>query len=120
MYSEVLIQHAKEPKNRETLPSCNASGSAYYEACSDKLQLSLHIQDSCVLKACFQAQACGPVIALASIVTEEIRGKHISEIRGMDAFYWDRLAGGLPPAKRHAILLILDCLAQATSTVDNT
>lgn len=116
MFSPVLVQHAKDPKNRSPLPTANATGSARYDACSDKLQLNLLIQDNHIVEACFEAQACGPVIALASLATEEIRGKSVQEVLSLDAFHWDRLAGGLPPAKRHAILLILDCIAQAISS----
>ena len=113
MYSPVLRAHASQPKNRGLLEDANAWGESRYPPCGDVFQLSLRVEDGHIAAAGFEAQACGPVIALASLATESIRGWRIDEALSRDSFYWDKAAGGLPPAKRHAILLFLEALHEA-------
>ena len=50
---------------------------------------------------------------MGSLGTELLVGKAVGEARKLSAFSLDEQLGGLPPAKRHAILLFLDALHQA-------
>lgn len=113
MYSPVLLAHASNPQNRGTLGNANAWGESYYPICGDVLKLSVRVEEGSIQDVAFEAQGCGPVIALASLATESIRGLSVEEALSRDSFYWDKAAGGLPPVKRHAILLFVDCLHQA-------
>lgn len=113
MYSSILRQHAGNLKNQGQLENANAFGEAHYAPCGDVFKLSLRVEGDRVVAASFEAQACGPVKAFGSLATEELHGLSIEEILKRDSFYWDKAAGGLPPAKRHAILLLLEALHQA-------
>ena len=106
-------QHAIHPRNRGELPTANGQGKSTYPPCGDAFQLYLRIEEERIEKACFQAQACGPVIAVGSFCTELIKGMTVEQARQISAFTLDEGLGGLPPAKRHAILLFLDSLNQA-------
>ena len=120
MYAPVLRAHASAPKNRGPLEDANAWGESRYPPCGDVFKLSLRLEDGHIAVAHFEAQACGPVIALGSLATETLRGLTTAEAIRHDSFYWDKAAGGLPPAKRHAILLLLDALHQALGVEPNT
>ena len=120
MYSPALFAHASNPQNRGLLADANAWGNSHYAECSDHFSLSLLIQDGVIVSAGYEAKACGPVIAFGSLATEAIVGLSVGEALKLDAFHWDKLAGGLPPAKRHAILLFLDSLHQALTQLLNS
>ena len=120
MYSTILREHASNPKNRGPLENANAYGEARYAPCGDLFQLSLRVEAGRVVAAGFEAQACGPVVAFGSLATEALRGLTVQEILSRDSFYWDQAAGGLPPAKRHAILLLLEALHQALGVAPKT
>ncbi|MBS1725064.1 MAG: iron-sulfur cluster assembly scaffold protein [Armatimonadetes bacterium] len=120
MYAPVLRAHASDPKNRGPLETANAWGEARYPPCGDLFKLSLRLEGNRLAEVRFEAQACGPVVALGSLATEKLRGMTIQEALGFDCFDWDRAAGGLPPAKRHAILLLLEALQEALGTKAST
>lgn len=120
MYAPILRAHAGDPKNRGALQDANAWGEARYPPCGDVFKLSLRLEEGRVVAAHFEAQACGPVVALGSLATEGLRGLTVEEILSRDSFYWDKAAGGLPPAKRHAILLLLEALHQALGVESKT
>jgi nitrogen fixation NifU-like protein len=77
------------------------------------MRLEVRLADGRVAEARFRATGCGVAIAAGSAGTEWITGRALDEARALSAFELDRLLGGVPPSKRHALLMFLDCLAQA-------
>jgi NifU-like protein involved in Fe-S cluster formation len=113
MYSTTIQQHATRPANRGELPNANAHGQSNYLKCGDHFQLHLRLEGDLITEAAFQAQACAPVIAMGSVGTQLLKGLTAEQALKLSAFQLDDVLGGLPPAKRHAILLFLDALHQA-------
>ena len=113
MYSVVLWKHIRDPQNRFHLDGVNAVGRSQYPKCGDDCILQLRIEGGGILDAAFLSRGCGPVIAIGSIGTELLKGMTTEEAAQLDAFRLDKLLGGLPGPKRHAILLFLDSLHQA-------
>lgn len=113
MYSTTVFQHATRPQNRGELSDANAHGQSSYPRCGDQFQLHLKLEDGLITEATFQAQACGPVVAMGSLGTELLKGLTPDQARQLNAFQLDDALGGLPPVKRHAILVFLDALHQA-------
>lgn len=116
MYSSTVRSHAIDPQNRGTNSTANAHGSSDYPPCGDRFTLHLTIENGTIQAATFEAQACGPVVAVGSYTTLFLRGKTLEEARLINCFQLDELLGGLPPSKRHAILLFLDALHQAVTS----
>lgn len=113
MYSNALREHAVNPRNRREMKFPSAVGQASYARCGDKLALYFRIQDDVVTEVTFKSCACGPVIAAASIATTLLEGRTVGEARQLSVFDLHRALGGLPLSKRHAILLVLQCLHEA-------
>ncbi len=109
----ITRHHAINPKNRGPLAEANAHGKSAYPICGDHFQLHLRLEGDLIQSAAFQAQACGPVVAMGSVGTELLKGLRVDQALKLNAFQLDEALGGLPPAKRHAILLFLDSLHQA-------
>lgn len=78
-----------------------------------RLTLYLNITDGRITEATFEARACAPVIAIASLVTERLAEMSLEQAREFPFIELDRELGNLPPAKRHAYLMPLECLSQA-------
>ena len=119
MYSELLWKHIRSPQNRGPLPEAQAEGTSRYAKCGDLFLLQLSFEDGRIHQARFQAQACGPVVAMGSVGTQMLIGLTPDEALKLSAFTLDREVGGLPGPKRHAILMFLDCLHQAVTTYMN-
>ena len=113
MYSPLFWEHVRHPNNRRALSDTPNVGEGRYPRCGDRLTLYLQIQDGRIAQATFEARACAPVIAVASLGTQKITGLTLDEARELSILDLDRELGGLPPSKRHAYLLFLEALQDA-------
>jgi nitrogen fixation NifU-like protein len=113
LYSEIVKDHAISPRNRREMEPFDRSGESRYSRCGDKLKLYFRLQDQTIVDVSFTGSACGPAVAAASLTTTLLLGRTVTEARQLSAFELHEALGGLPTSKRHAILLVLDCLTQA-------
>ena len=113
MYSPLLLDHAAHPRNTGPLPGATHVGEARFERCGDRMRLEFLVADGRVREVRGQAFGCGAAVAAASVATELLHGLTVTEARNIDAFQLDRALGGVPPAKRHALLMVLQSLAEA-------
>lgn len=77
------------------------------------MRLELKVTEGRVAEARFQARGCGAAVAAGSAGVDLVIGRQEVEARALTAFELDRSLGGLPPQKRHALLMFLECLAGA-------
>lgn len=113
MYSPRLMDHFLHPRHRRPLPRATATGSARYELCGDRLKLYVRVEEGRVVEASFEAAGCGAAVAAGSAAVEWLQGRPVEEARALTAFELDRALGGVPPVKRHALLMVLEALAEA-------
>ncbi len=113
MYSEIVTDHAINPRNRGVLEDADAQGSARYQRCGDKMTLYFKVEGGLVTDCRFVAFGCGPAVAAASLFTTLARGHPVDQVRCINAFDINQALGGLPASKRHAILMVLQCLGEA-------
>lgn len=66
-----------------------------------------------IVTARFLAKGCAPVIAVADAGCARLEGLTVEQARRLSTLELDREIGPLPPSKRHAYLLFLECLAGA-------
>ena len=118
MYSEILRDHAVKPRNRREMEKPDAVGSAYYRRCRDKVTMFFRIQENAIQEVTFTARGCGPAVAAASMASTMLQGRTVDEARQLTAFQLHEALGGLPPSKRHALLLVLECLTEALGSRD--
>src|SRR5262245_34709030 len=74
LYSEVLLDHFRNPRNYGSLPSPDIAYEAFNPLCGDRIRLELQISDSRIEAARFVGDGCAICIAAASILTESIIG----------------------------------------------
>lgn len=113
MYSPTVRDHAVNPRNRREMEQSTASGQASYARCGDRLTMYFLLEDNIVKDLSFMARGCGPVVAAASYVTTILAGRTVGEALQLNAFQLHDALGGMPVSKRHALLLVLQCLHEA-------
>lgn len=113
MYSATVKDHALHPRNRGEMENPDAVGEGKFPRCGDRVKLFFRLQDETIQEVSFTASACGPAVAAASLATTMLKGRTIAQARELGAFELHEALGGLPIAKRHAILLVLECLIEA-------
>lgn len=113
MYSSTIRDHATNPRNRREMTAPTTQGSAFYTRCGDKLTMYFLIEEGIITECTFTARGCGPVIAAASLATTVLIGQTVDKAKKLSVIELHNTLGGMPVSKRHALLLVLECLAEA-------
>jgi nitrogen fixation NifU-like protein len=114
-YSELVIEHFKNPHNVGTIEKADALATEGSPACGDQLTVYLKVnpETQVIEDIKFQSYGCASNIATASIITDLALGKTLEEAK---AISWKQAAdelGGLPPVKMHCSVLAVDALRSA-------
>jgi nitrogen fixation NifU-like protein len=112
-YSEIVLDHAKNPRNQGDLENANARGYNMNPVCGDVLSLMLRINDGRVAEARFMTEGCTASVATSSLITEMVTGLTLEEARELTHEDVAEAAGGLPPSKLHSASLVIAALRQA-------
>jgi nitrogen fixation NifU-like protein len=112
-YSEIVLDHAENPRNQGVLEDANARGYQMNPVCGDVLSLMLRIEDERIAAARFQTEGCTASIATSSILTELITGLTLDEALELSHEDVSEAVGGLPASKLHSAALVIDALRRA-------
>jgi nitrogen fixation NifU-like protein len=111
MYSAEVLDHFEHPRNTGEVGEPDASAQIENPACGDVLKLTLRLRDDRIEEIRFLAQGCVSAMACASLLTELVQGRTVTEARQLRREELVRAIGGLPQASTHASHLALDALA---------
>lgn len=116
MYSPGLWEHYESPHHYGRPESFQRSVKKLNPICGDTLEYYLQVDDSGGARLSFTAQACPPVIGLASMICQWCEGRAWHELGSLTEQQLLSWAGPLPPNKRHAIQLNVWALRELLST----
>jgi nitrogen fixation NifU-like protein len=112
-YSEIVLEHAKNPRNVGVIEDADARGAQMNPVCGDTLLLTLRITDGRIADSRIQTQGCAASVATSSILTELIDGLTLDEALELTHEEISDAVGGLPPSKLHSAALVIDALRRA-------
>ena len=110
MFSDAVLDHFQNPRNAGELAGATAKVEVSNPACGDVLQLAVRIENDRVADARFLCRGCTTSIACASLLTEQLRGCTLAEVRSLSAEYLSQSLGGLPAATFHGAELAADAV----------
>jgi nitrogen fixation NifU-like protein len=114
MYRDYILDHYKNPRNSGELAGATNSYHDTNPLCGDEITMSLLIDDDVVKDVRFQGKGCAISQASASILTEEIKGKPLAEVRAIDRQHiLENLGIPISPARIKCALLGLKTLKGA-------
>jgi nitrogen fixation NifU-like protein len=88
LFTEIILDHYQHPHNHGTISNPTASSRGYNESCGDEVFISLTTKDGIVEDIKFTGAGCSISQASASILTDLVKGKSITEVRALaDKFY---------------------------------
>ena len=73
LYRELVLDHARNPRNFGKLPAASHCADGINPLCGDKLHLYLQIADERIAAAQFEGSGCAISMASASLMTEAVR-----------------------------------------------
>ena len=111
LYRDNIIDHYQNPRNYGTLEHPDISYEDSNPVCGDELRIDLQVKDGKVADARFSGHGCSISQASASMLTEEIIGKTLEEVKQIDKQYLlDLLGIPLGPVRLKCALLSLKVL----------
>jgi len=113
MYSPVVLDHFKNPRNAGELADATAVVEVSNPACGDVLELSVRLEGDRIVAAAFRARGCVTAVACGSALTEMSVGKSVAEARRISPVSISQALGGLPAATFHGSQLACDALEAA-------
>ena len=79
LYQEIILDHAKNPRNKGKCNDYNHEAKAHNPLCGDKVHIYLNLgEDKNIKGLSFEGEGCAISLASASILTDTLRGKDLS------------------------------------------
>ena len=114
MYRDYILDHYKNPRNAGELPGATNTYRDSNPLCGDEITMALLIDDDRVQDVRFLGKGCAISQASASILTEEIKGKSLDEVKAIDRQHiLENLGIPISPARIKCALLGLKTLKGA-------
>lgn len=108
LYKEVILDHYQHPHNHGTLPDATNSFEDSNPLCGDKIRMEMKIENGVIADIKFTGKGCAISQATASMLTDEIKGKPLSELQNFDKqTVLDMLGIPLGPSRIKCALLPL-------------
>jgi nitrogen fixation protein NifU and related proteins len=81
LYQEVILDHNKRPRNYRVLEAPSHRAEGYNPLCGDRLSLFLSVEGDVITDVGFQGSGCAISKASASLMTDALKGRPVSEAR---------------------------------------
>jgi nitrogen fixation protein NifU and related proteins len=111
LYSEVLLDHFRNPRNYGSLPSPDTAYEEFNPLCGDRVRIELKISDNRIVVARFVGDGCAICIAAASLLTELVLGAEVDKGALIsDEELLSSLKSDIKPSRMKCALLPLEAL----------
>lgn len=108
LYRELILDHYQHPHNHGEIPSADISYEDSNPLCGDKIRIDLKVKNNIIEAVKFNGKGCAISQASASMLTDEILGKSLDEVKKLDKqFVLDLLGIPLGPSRIKCALLPL-------------
>lgn len=109
VYSEQVLSEVDTPQNFGNIEDPDATG-AFTGPCGDTMVFDIKVKDGVIVEIMFRTDGCGPTVACGSMLTRQVQGKDVREVRKMTAQDLEEILGGLPEENKHCSVLAVQTL----------
>jgi nitrogen fixation protein NifU and related proteins len=114
LYRDYILEHYRRPHNFGVIDEPTASFEGSNPLCGDRITMQIGVRDGVVERVGFTGRGCAISQASASLLTDEIKGKPVSEIEKLGSNdVLDLLGIDISPARLKCAILSLDTLQHA-------
>ncbi len=111
VYSDILLEHYKHPRNFGSLPQSTSSASVDNPLCGDKITIEVATKAGKITDIAFSGEGCVISQAAASLLTQHAKGKKSLELLKLDTKKMKKLVGiEVSPSRLKCLLLSLEGL----------
>lgn len=79
LYQEIILEHNRNPHNKRNCPGCKNCMDGYNPSCGDMVNVCITLKGDFIEDICFRGEGCAISQASASLMTDLLTGKNISE-----------------------------------------
>ncbi len=84
LYGDAILDHYRRPRNRNPVPDADIKAEEFNPFCGDRVILHLKLDGSGqVVEVGAQAEGCSIIQATASMMSEALKGKRLTELDGL-------------------------------------
>lgn len=118
IYKQNILDHYKNPRNKEKLKSFDLSGSARNTSCGDAVFIFIRLKNGVVPQASFDGYGCAISQAGASMLTEKVKGMKLEELKLLSpGDMYNMLGVKISPGRSGCALLAYQALEGALKNV---
>ena len=115
LYSNIVMDHFRNPRNVGSLPDANGIGEVGNAQCGDIMKIYLKINNDIIEDVKFETFGCASAIASSSMATELIKNKPLSEALQITNKSIVETLAGLPAHKVHCSVLAKEAIEAAVN-----
>ena len=115
-YSDIVMDHFRSPRNVGTLDPPALVGIGNMGGGPPTVELYVRILEGRVSEVKFKSFGCGATIAAASMLTELVLNRPLTECLGISEAELVEALGGLPPEKTHCATVAVAALRNALAS----
>ncbi len=93
LYQELILDHTKKPRNFRRIERTGSKADGHNPLCGDKLTVFLIVDQGRVSDISFDGSGCAISMASASMMTENLKGKSIAEVKAQFERFHELLTG---------------------------
>jgi nitrogen fixation protein NifU and related proteins len=123
IYREIILDHYKHPRNFGHLPRPDAKVEEGNVTCGDRISIEIKVngkrkKEKFIEDIRFSGEGCAISQASASMLTEKVKGKNVTDIKKLDLQYMFSMLGTtLTPTRTKCALLPLEVLQKALTKI---
>jgi nitrogen fixation NifU-like protein len=87
LYRELILDHYRNPRNREPLNSPAVVAEGYNPLCGDEVELRLNFDGDVISGVSCAGRGCSISQASASMLTDAVKGKSVAQARALTALF---------------------------------
>jgi nitrogen fixation NifU-like protein len=98
LYREVILDHSRHPRNFRRLENATLHGEGLNASCGDEVELFLHLDGERITDVSFLGTGCAISQSSASLLTEALKGRTVTEARELSRSFKAMIQGEAPAA----------------------
>jgi len=107
LYQEVIFDHNRSPRNFHKMDDADRVADGHNPLCGDQLTLYVRLKDGVIDEVSFVGHGCAISTASASLMTEAVKGRTITEVEALFRDFHALLTGEPPQGRDFGKLEVL-------------
>jgi nitrogen fixation NifU-like protein len=103
LYQEVFFDHYRHPRNFGRLEHAGHTAAGHNPLCGDQVTVFLNTEGGVVTDIRFEGQGCAISTASASLMTEAVKGRPVTEVEALFKRFHGLLTGTADDADEEAL-----------------